>query len=1366
MKVKLYVLALIQCLVFCLSAQNSRLYTTRQGISTSQMHAVDIDSRGMAWLSGENMIGMFDGNNIGYVPIPKFCSGYSMFKVVYGVKEFKDDCYWVYTNSGLYLFNARFDTFRRIRLEETEDSIYGYSVNSVADYPSPDKILVTTEGYGTFVLDTKSLAVEKKSTATLHAKIKDPFIRCSFIDSKHRLWYYCYTKDFGCLKLGGKFESIDISVSPEARHILNSCNVNSMFETDLGICIATGMGMLYFDEATKTVHELFGNNRQLNVMKAMKTREGNVLLGTDGRGLWTLNLKSGIMQPYLNLYSDFDMNFAKIHDMVEDGSGNIIAVLYQKGLLVIPAHSDCFRYHSVSPYHDGRNVSCITSLCIDNDKNYWIGTDGGGVYTTDGMRLATVRPVNDGLRSFLVQSVLIDKHGTVWAATYGGGVQCRERDRFVSPEWLDSISSEFVMTMFYDSREDIIYVGTNGNGIYTIDPVAHSCRKLHVPEFIGTWISSLYIDHDGTLWIGTALGTFYYDRKKNRGGELRHQNRRIDNVAMFSENETWKLLVATSGGLLIYDKTTGKTELIGKSEGLANEQIRSIAQTPTHVWLATAASIACIEKTTHKVKNYTSFGGFYTGELHRNAMLAPGEGNILFGGDNGILCFTPEHILERSNTIGQLLFSGLKIGGKPVVYDDSKGDDNIIDASVSYASTVHLHHDTNSFSMSFNVIDFTAPDRLRYDYILEGYEKEWHVNVSGHEASYASLPAGTYTLRVRAYFEDNEQSIVENNIKIKVEPVWYASIPAKIAYLLCLSLIIFVAVRAYRERLRQREMLRRIAQKESMKEAKLRMFTSIVHELRSPLTMIVSPLKQLQTSDKDEERGKLYSVMYRNCQRLLNIVKQITDIRKIDNGQFSLHFSEVDFVAYSNNIFASFMGMAAIKRMTFTIESPEDALYVWIDPVHFEKIVVNILSNAFKFTPNDGKVVVSIRTVTSGTVSNRRDDMLECTFYNSGSSLSDSDLVHLYDRFYSGSASTTNVGSGIGLNLVYELVRLHHGTIEARNVNDGVMFVIRIPLGNAHLTKEEMLPDENRQELAETEAVRESVIRLTRTMESRQQEEDEAANAHTDAMSAVKKTLLIVDDDIDVCNYLRDEFEADYNIILAHSGNAAYNMVVMQRPDVVITDLRMPDGDGMDLCRLIKSNTETENIPIIMLTGEGDEELQLQSLNLHVDHFFRKPFNVMLLKQAVEQTLKVRENMRNKMRRMDIGYDYKEVEMESADDKLFARIKEALKKHIDDSSFGVTQLSEEVGISRVHLNRKLKERYGVVPNMFIKSFRLKQAAYLLVNNNVNISEVAYKVGFSSHSYFTSSFRDYFGMSPKDFVAYYSENDETLEKLLE
>lgn len=1284
-------------------AQVARLYTNEHGLKTNNCNSIDIDSRGLVWVSGYNSLGLFDGMKFQYIPI-KSEDGRLLFQNVYGVKEHKDDKFWVATSHGFYLLNARDMKFDRIFLQENEDTIYGYATNTVIDYPKEDHILITTDGFKSFLLNTKTLKVDQSLSDRLNYVLEDGFVNHPTIDKNHNLWVTTNSTPLMCIDLNTiKPKALDYT--PAAKATINSSTITQFLQTKDGILIGTSKGLLKYNYAQNLVQEIDMPNNNLHVSSLIRTRDERILVGTNGRGIWELLKKNGSMtlHPLYQQTIGIDISYGKIMDMTEDNNGNIIAAFLQKGIVVVPPQNDCFHYHPISPLANGQNATCVTAMTIDKDKNYWVATDGCGVFTTNGMKLATAHPVNQGLRSMLTQDILIDKHGTVWTGSYGGGVQYYEDGKWTSP-WLSMLSKERVMSLHYDKDNDQILVGTNGNGIFIIDIAKKSVFKYELPFQYNQWISCINLGTDKTLWIATSSGVFYYNKSTDKRGEITLDGNRISNACDVQQSGD-NILIAFDEGLLIHNTKTGEQTLINEEKGLSCQTIRAITTTEKHIWLATRTNIASVDKETLNVKNFSSFSGYVVGEFHRSSSLKPGDGYILFGGDNGIICFTPSLINNRNTKIEHVYFTNLTT---PLHTEK-------LDADIFYATSVDLSNDNSSFTIDFSVAELGDPERIHYDYILEGHESQWHTDAPQNSANYSSLPSGSYTFRVKAYMEDNPTESMEKSIKINVAAPWYATTWAFIIYILLTLSLAYYIYKQSQIRKRQHEMLRKSSENNRIKEAKLKLFTSIAHELRSPLTMIESPLKQLINDDKDQQHQSLYAIMQRNCDRLLGIVKQITDIRKIDSGQFKLKLEEQDYVKYSDQIFEQFKGVATVKEISFIVEHNEEELPLMIDTTHFEKIITNLLSNAFKFTPNGGKVIVR-----SGIVGSKA----ELRFYNSGSRFNEEDLSHLWERFYQGSAGNDSSGSGIGLNLVHELVKLHHGTIEAKNIEpNGVEFTLHFPCYNTHIPT-----------LAEGN----------------------------------KRTILLVDDDTELTEYMATVLSRDHNIITACSGNSGWKKVLASRPDVVITDYRMPDGNGMELCQLIKSNPETDSTPVIMLTGEGDETLQLHSLNIQVDHYLEKPVNVTMLRSAINQVLRVRENLRTKVKRTEMGNDMPKPVLENPEEKLYGKIIDSIKRHLDDSNYSVQQLSEEVGISRVHLNRKMKERYGVSPNTFIKSFRLKQAAYLFVNNNANVSEVAYLVGFSSHSYFTTSFHDYFGMSPKEFIAYYSEeqNSEALQKLLE
>ena len=1285
-------------------AQVARLYSNKHGLKTSSCSSVDIDSHGFVWVSGYSTLGMFDGTKFQYLPTTD-ADGRELFQRAYGVKEADGNKYWVCTSQGLYLFNALTTEYHLVNTTNDSTGLrYGYATNAIIDYPKKDYMLVTTDGFKVHVLNTATLKEDKQLTNKINNIVQDGFVTQPLIDRHKRLWVTTNSTPLVCADLK-TMKNVPIRYTPEAQRIITGGTVTQLLETRRGVFVGTNHGLLIYEDDTRLVSTIDIAGNDLCVSSLIKTRDGRVLVGTDGRGLWQLIDNEGELSltPYTRQASGVDISYGKVMDMTEDDRGNIIAVFFQKGLVVIPPQNDCFHYHPISPLQNGQNATCVTSMEIDKQNNYWVATDGCGVFTTDGMRLATARPVNDGLRSLLVQEVKIDKHGTVWVGSFGGGVQYMHEGRWTDAG-LESLSKEKVMSMHYDAPSDQLFVATNGSGIFRVNVSEKTARKVDLPRYYNQWVCSVYLDSRGILWIGTSSGLLYYDEKNDRSEYVTLNGNSINNPSDIRQDGD-DILIACEEGLLIYNTKDKSQRLISEADGLACKTIRSIIVTKERIWLATRTNIASMEKGACRVRNYSSFSGYEIGEFHRNSALKPGMGYILFGGDNGIICFTPDLIIDRKMSIDHVYFTNLTT---PLHTEQ-------LDASIFYAKSIKLTHDNSSFTIDFASAEIGDPDRIHYDYMLEGHETQWHHDAVSHQANYSSLPAGNYVFRVRAYLEDNPTEYTENKINISVAAPWYASKWAFLAYACLLVIMAYVAYQQAMIRKRQKELIRHSAERDRIKEAKLKLFTSITHELRSPLTMIESPLRQLIHEDKDADHQSLYYTMLRNCNRLLDLVKQITDIRKIDSGQMKLKLEEADYVEYSEQVYEQFKGMAAVKHISFIIDNKEDELPMMIDLTHFEKVISNILSNAFKFTPEGGTVKVT---------SAKEGNNAVLTFYNSGTHIDKADLDHLWERFYQGTTGSDCTGSGIGLNLVYELVKMHQGNVEARNVEpEGVEFIISLPLN----ALPQMVTEDNE-----------------------------------------RKTVLLVDDDTELSTYIKSQLEKTYNIIVAFSGNAGWKAVLASRPDVVVTDYRMPDGNGMELSNKIKNQPETAHIPVIMLTGEGDETLQLLSLNNYVDHYLEKPVNIMMLRSAISQVLRVMDNLRIKANRKDIKVDSNNVASINMEERLYNRVNDIILKHIDNPEFSVMQLSEEVGMSRVHLSRKMKARYGVTTNVYIRIFRLKQAAYMLVHNKMTINDIANMCGFSSHSYFTTSFHEYYAMSPTEFAIFYSkeENKEALDKLLE
>lgn len=1354
-----HIIGLLTMSLLC-KAQYARLYTTQNGLKSNALYTSRIDSNGLTWVMGVGMLQLFDGTNFNNV----LNDNKELSNAVFiNMLEHRNEEYWLVTSKGLQLINLRTNVVEHVVISN-EESEGGFPLQRMIRYPKHDYALITTSGYGLFVFDMGEKKVDEKLTEQLSSIVDVHFFRDVIISEDSCLWGSGIGANMFCVDLK-QMKRCLLDITPEAQAILDKYNVTDLLELrkSHNILIATSVGLLIYDQKAKKLRTLHGSTTsQFMVSCIVEMKNGKILLGTDSHGLWEMDEEENVV-PYPIADHNIDMTYAKVRSIDEDDEGNMIISMYQKGVLVVSNSRDNFAYLPVSPTSAQVNVACITAITADHEGNYWMCADGCGVLRSPNPDLSDAKLVNEGLASPLVQDIKVDKNGVVWICSFGGGVQCLQGGRFVTPDWLQPLANLLVMSMAYDQQRHRLYISTNGAGVQMLDLEQHEITPISKYGDFNVWTMTVYCDTMGILWCGTVSETFWFNPMSLLLKTIEFEGKG-DIAAQCFASDGRNMLIGTNEGLYRYDLLKGKAQIV-----LPERNVMSIETTGSDIWLATSNGIVRIDKKTEMTHTYTSFGGYYLGDFHKTASYQSHSHMIYYGADNGVIGFNSLNLKQQKQLSNTLILTSLKVNGYDHYYEEGRND-NILDQSLLYATKLDIPYDQNTLSFTFSVPNYSSPNRVMYRYKLEGYDKNWHAASASHEAYYSSLPSGTYRLMIRAYYENNENAMVEKTLSIHVGYPWYATWWAWLIYLIILGLIGYYLYNTYKVRARQRQLLLQVRHNEQIKEAKLRMFTSISHEMKSPLTMIVSPLRQLMSEsndegtpdkkhkNKEEQRQSLYKVMSMNCERLLRIVKQVTDIRKIDNGQFELHFSEVNFASYADEIFKTFSGYAVSKRISFMIEHTNNNINIWLDKVHFEKILDNLLSNAFKFTPEGGRVIVRTRSIMK-----ESKEWFEIRVYNSGSSIDPKDMPHIFERFYQAqNEESLNVGSGIGLNLATELVNLHHGTITANNVDpDGVEFIMQFPLGRTHLSENELVSRDD---------VDAPDLTMKEVADMRNAEGIDIETEDSDDETGEKKirSVLIVDDDTNLCEYVRDILSEHYNIMMAYDGNSAWQQILTQRPDAVVTDIRMPICDGIELCKRIRSNPDTDNLPIIILTSESSDRTRIYSLNLDVDHFINKPFNPLMLQGAVAHSMRVRERMMSRLRRTEVGFDYNDTTIDSPDDKMFGKVIQAIKAHIDDTAFGVNELAAEVGVSRGHLNRKMKERYGMSPVNFIRSYRLKQSAYLLVNNKVSISDVAYRMGFSSHPYFSNVFRDYFGMSPKEFIAYYADNanDEVLQKLLE
>lgn len=1358
-------------------AQMARLYTSESGLANTQINSTYQDSKGFIWICTENGLSRFDGMDFSTFRFEREKPTSIASNMVRTTYEDSDNVFWVGTSAGLQIFDPEYNTFTKIAMQDDSEPDSEQHISSIVEvrYKGEERILVTTSGHGVYAFDKETHDLDHDLMNWINSNLPSNFIYKTYLDSKERLWI--------CLEDGGLM-MLDITEENSRNDIWGPGMEDiekDMFQT-LAEDRETGKvmigsfdnGILIFEEETGRIRKAKdASARQSRVTSFLKNNiatqygEHTYLVGLENEGIKMFDPVSEALYDVSFPNIPYDISSWKVHDLMEDNQGNVWACAYQTGLMVLPKSMYGFDYmHFSTDGPNSSNSSCVTSIIEDKMREcLWIGTDGGGIFKVEkGGKITNMSASNTSLSNNSIMSLALDKRNTLWIATYLGGLATyRPEEGIKAFRDQKSIETDKTVCLEYSEEDDIMYVGTHGKGFSLIDAANREVLRTW-SDNENKWISTLHIDQSGLLWVGTYNGPMAYDNRVRRLLHYDINDELSTRVYSFCEDSEGQLWIGTGEGIVCFDRAAKTTVSYTESDGLPSNTVTGILATEDgNIWISTLNGLSrhCIK--TGEFQNYYHHDGLQENEFHVNAALKDTHGKLWFGGIKGVTSFFPHIVDQRSHSVPALYLTNLSVMNSPVEFNPALGDSNILDKHITEATQITLPYDSGIFSLDFSVLEYTNPKRITYSYMMEGFEKEWNtVHPGSRTITYTNLPSGRYRMKVKAYFAGTPDEFSFKEIGIRITPPWYRSLWAWALYIFTAGMVLL----ALTEYFTRRKVLK-VKQRESeLKELRLQMFTNISHEIRTPLTLVMNPLKKLREAETDPKMKDLYNLMYRNSLRVLRLVNQLLDMRKVDNGQMQLHFLETDIVYFIKDIMQSFDNLAVSRNIRFIINPEQEVTNLWIDQGNFDKIIFNILSNAFKYTPDSGEISISISSAkpNTGLLAGNIAQYVEITIYNSGNNIEEHYLDRLFDRFFQIDASDAKVGSGVGLNLAKMLVDLHHGEISAFNNEDGVSFRVTIPVGCSHLSAEEMTKPTNHKDL-----YTKSTLRFEDHSSSREDVTHNITETASDTVRAgkSKRTLILVDDDNEMRAYLKLELQNIYNVEVYANGKDAWAKISTTIPDAVVTDLMMEGLDGAELCEKIKKNPGTNHIPVILLTSSTDEQSQQRCIESGADRFFTKPISLDILMSAIAGAISTRDTMRNKFSK-DIDYGYSEIQMANTENQLINKVINIIRANMENTEFSVEELSHEVGMSRVHLNRKMKEIMNISPSNLIRSIRLKQAAFLLLNNKVNISEVAYRVGFSTHSYFSNSFHDYFGMTPKEFVAKYMDckDEETLKKIFE
>ena len=1325
------VLMLLAC-VLPASAQTGRLFNTDKMLSSSFVGHIYQDNGGFIWVSTRNGLNRYDGYNFKVFRkgMPG-CEGMSS-NYINTVIQGRDKVLIVGNQRGVQAYYD--DSFHNVTLYGSQGEKVVSFVSCFA-YLRDSTLLIGTSGNGVFKMVGKDKAVRYEPLKDVQGAKK------IMEDSRQGLWVLTERNGVVAMKNGKK------------RNLLT----DNIVRTTLTDICEDNFGRVYISTYDQGVWVKYSKKADfvpvettvgMHVSALYKCRNGNILLGLDGQGVAIMNPKTHqlTVNPYFS--HEIDLSHAKVNTFVEDKAGNIWIGMLQKGVFIQPEKPVGFGYMG---YKLGNRNEigdcCVTSTLIDSRGLTWVGTDGDGVFVLDANH-HKIKHIPDPPT---VLCLAEDSEGRIWTGSYHRGLGYVNVADFTYTDVKIGSNERLNVFDLEIDRTDNIWIATMGNGLfrynsknktvtnYRADLEATGDRKRNA--LVNDYISQIDLSQDQSrLYVASTMGLCCLDTHKNSwtstfGVNVLHYSVNIRSVAETDGNILW---YGTDDGLHRRNLTTGSTLQIGESDGLPNGGVASILRDNGKcIWIGTDHGLCQIDATTGKeLSCYYVDDGLQGNEFSDGAASLGRNGQLLFGGVGGITWFDANGIhMQKWNATVDI--TNITVDGKDIVAGGTSGFYTISEKPVMHSDHFDLAYDDNSFSIQLSTLTYDTPEHISYAYSING--DTWTTLQQGqNEINFSHMPPGKYKFRVKAI--KNNQESETRDFTIVVHSPWYRSTVAYLFYIAIVYLILRIYFQQRKRKEQDRMRMQEHKHQEELSEAKIKFFMNISHEIRTPMTLIVSPLMTLLKEDHDPQRTGVYTTIKRNAERILHLINQIMDLRKIEKGMMKMRMRETDAIGFVADICNMFEYHAKAKSMTFEFVHEDEKLPVWLDLANFDKVVVNLLSNAFKYTPAGGSIVVTV---------SHDDKNMTISVCDSGEGIPKDKVDKIFERFYQSDTRTNDrhFGTGIGLDLTHSLVLLHHGTITAKNneKGGGATFSVTLPLGKAHLREDEILLD------AEAEDRSNDIVNLL----------EESYVEHTDIEEAQEQNVqqrgkrpwaVVVEDDIEIQQYLEKELSSSFKVTTFSNGKDALSAIIKDVPDIVVSDVMMPVMDGNTLCAKLKGNINTNTLPVVLLTAKSRDEDKLEGLETGADAYIVKPFNLEILKRTMLNLIALRNTMRNKMSGNESQEDKVDnLELQTADDKLMERVMKVVNNNIGNPELNVDFIAREVGLSRVHFYRKMKTLTNQSPHNFIRNIRMKQAARLFDAGHQNINDVMYAVGFSNTSTFSTAFKAVYGVSPRDYI---------------
>ena len=1339
-------------LIFVLSSfslAHAQQYTIKRlgiehGVSNNYIVSITQDKRGFLWFATESGLNRFDGNKCkiykkNNLEGSNSISGNELNKV-YADKY--DNVVWVATQrEGLNMFDCNTEVFTHYKHDAANPS--GIITNDITDITNSKdgNLWLSTYYRGVEYFNKKNKTFEHYNQSTIQGMVSDKVWSVNE-DSKGLLYIGHVSSGLSILSLKDK-KIRNFRHDPNDNESLPGDEVRTIYvDKNDNVWVGTNNGLALFNTEKESFivfrHNAANKSSLISnyVYTINQLNDGKLWVGTEKGGVSILDMKHSMFLAAQNVsfnnitYRDDSKGFSNptIRCVFQDSFNNSWFATYGGGINFISHYSPFFDTWSYSPIqnlNNSLNNPIAWGICTDEKDRVWIGTDGGGINVfEDGVRSQVFDKKTNKITDDAILAAIRDSKNNLWFGTFRGGVNILDsQTKAISSLMIEGKDTD--VRCFYEDNEKNMWIGcTYGLYQYNLNTKKGQLFSTSNSELPNNLVRAISRDNQGHIWIGFfGEGLTVLDKNLKVIQTLKTDkgfpSNTVDHIYKDAKGHMW---VGTGEGLVCFKSSDKMDEytVFDEKDGLTNTHIRAITEDRDgNIWVSTNGGISRFIHINNKFDNYNHYNGVPLGDFMSGSVTKDSKGTIFFGSQNGVCYFNPRSVPT------QIDLPPTAITSFKIYSDQLKIADN--DTDVPVTSDIELNYNQNTFNISFNVLDYSLNHLVDYTYMLKGLEDLWYNTQGENSVTFRNIPPGKYELLIKSRVKNQEWSENITSLTININPPLWLTWWAKTFYIISVFCIVILILRFYKRKLDLENSLtlekKNHQQGQELNNERLRFFTNITHELRTPLTLILGPLEDLNSDPSLlEKHSSKISAIHRSATRLLSLINQILEFRKTETQNKRLSVYKGDISQLVHEVGLKYKELNTNKRITFNIVIETQNANIFFDSDAITTILENLLSNAFKYTQK-GDISLMLRNMIDEGI-----NYTEIEVRDTGKGIPPESISRIFDRYYQAEREQQVSGTGIGLALVHNLASIHQGKIYVDSkLGEGTSFRFRVITDNTY-------PEALHMDKAVKDAI------------------EESRDADKTETNDNKQVILVVEDNDDIRDYIQGSLSEQYKVYAASNGKKGLNEAYTHIPDIIISDIMMPEMDGFELSKTLKSDVRTSHIPIILLTAKDSIQDRTEGYNIGVESYITKPFSASLLHSRVTNLLEARRKVAELINNNTVNKNAIIIDsLSKIDNEFIEKVTSIIEQNLDSDNVDVAFIADKMNMSHSTLYRKVKALTDMSANEFIRKVRIRNAEQLLLTGKYTISEISYMVGMNSITYFRQCFKEEFGLVPSEYI---------------